>query len=288
MTEYIDLDSNYDYLKAARRLDMRASTYWKSCIAPYLANPKSSPHVCRTLKQRVLWDIKDLIPRGVETSMFNAMVKDPMTKVHTGRDLRMEYGISREYVAVRLLGYFERHLASAAPDMPYPLGTYLAVLIPNRISDETIARLVASGEFPHTLAGFKRDPMDNVHQTSALKVSGRLHRTKCAAYGQKRWAEPQVEYLARLEKQRAVQFDKHAAYLTTNPANLKDFAKYLRDTLPVGTSKRMPNPAAVMQYVHQRLRSRIEPHIYGALHAQASQYCAGQHESIKDRLIALK
>jgi hypothetical protein len=287
MADHTPLSATFDYLRAAQRLDMRASTYWRAHIAPYLADPQSSIHICRTLKQRVLWDIKDLIPRSVESSMFSALLVNPDTKAHTGRALRAEYGVSREYVAVRLLGYLERHLSAGAPT-PFPLGTYLASLIPNRVSDETIGRLVSSGEFPHTLAGFRRAPEENVHQTASLKQAGRLQRAATAAKGAKRWQGTQAEHLAKLEAQRAEQFADHIILLDARkPLSLKEFAKHLRDTLPPGCSKKLPNPVAVMQYIHQRLRSGIPPHVYNELHAQATAYAVMLRPAHRDRLETL-
>lgn len=283
----LPLTADLDFVRAAHQFGMRVSVYWRTYVAPRLADPKTSPYVVHTLKKRALIEVKDLIPRAIEINMFNALLKDPATKAHVGRPLRMEYGVSREYISVRLIGYLERHIASGQPT-PYPLSAYLANLIPNRVSDSTITYMVDSGEFPITMAGFKRDPIHNDHQLRALDVDRKRRKAKTDADQPKRWGEPITDYLADLEARRAAQFAAHADLLNATPTpSLKAFAKHLQATLPSKASKRMPHPGAVIQYIDRCLRSRIPATVYQELHQQATAYAVGAPIAIQQRLNSL-
>lgn len=170
--------------QGAKNSGLGVDTYWRLHVAEKIKTltPPQRARI-RSIAEEVSVNI---IPHPTVRTLIPALLANPYDlDLQTGsgpipwNELTLEYGVSRQYIAKRVVAALERHIRketarNPAFKLPHPVHRYLAVLIPGKLdtgarNDTTLQDMIDSGEYPYTLGNYQPSDKEKVRRINKLE-----------------------------------------------------------------------------------------------------------------------
>lgn len=266
-----------DYVREhARTVGISVDSYWRLSIAPKL---RELPSAQRSYARRTAEEVSiNIIPHPVVRTLVPALLDNPYDiDFQTGsgpipwNELSLEYGVSRQYIAKRVVTALENHIARETArnpsfKLPHPVFRYLAVLIPNKLDtgtrkDSTLQDMIDSGKYPHTLGQYQISDKEKVRRINKLE---RLQHAQMRI-ARRRNVLSKAAILSNLNDELQSRINATAKQLQQpTPISLRALARLLADHVMIGfprTKKsgysvtKMPSPANTLAFAKRYLNN---------------------------------
>lgn len=266
-----------DYVREhARTVGISVDSYWRLSIAPKL---RELPSAQRSYARRTAEEVSiNIIPHPVVRTLVPALLDNPYDiDFQTGsgpipwNELSLEYGVSRQYIAKRVVTALENHIARETArnpsfKLPHPVFRYLAVLIPNKLDtgtrkDSTLQDMIDSGKYPHTLGQYQISDKEKVRRINKLE---RLQHAQMRI-ARRRNVLSKAAILSNLNDELQSRINATAKQLQQpTPISLRALARLIADHVMIGfprTKKsgysvtKMPSPANTLAFAKRYLNN---------------------------------
>ena len=282
-----------DYVREhARTVGISVDSYWRLSIAPKL---RELPSAQRSYARRTAEEVSiNIIPHPVVRTLVPALLDNPYDiDFQTGsgpipwNELSLEYGVSRQYIAKRVVTALENHIARETArnpsfKLPHPIHRYLAVLIPGKLDtgarhDSTLQDMIDSGKYPHTLGQYQISDKEKVRRINKLE---RLQHAQMRI-ARRRNVLSKAAILSNLNgelQSRVCTIQTHLQQFSAanpgQPISLRALARLIADHVMIGfprTKKsgysvtKMPSPANTLAFAKRYLNTPSNPAKFPAI-----------------------
>lgn len=266
-----------DYVREhARTVGISVDSYWRLSIAPKL---RELPSAQRSYARRTAEEVSiNIIPHPVVRTLVPALLDNPYDiDFQTGsgpipwNELSLEYGVSRQYIAKRVVTALENHIARETArnpsfKLPHPVFRYLAVLIPNKLDtgtrkDSTLQDMIDSGKYPHTLGQYQISDKEKVRRINKLE---RLQHAQMRI-ARRRNKLSKAAILSNFNEALQSRINATAKQLQQpTPISLRALARLIADHVMIGfprtkksgySATKMPSPANTLAFAKRYLNN---------------------------------
>lgn len=278
--------------QGAKNSGLGVDTYWRLHVAEKIKTltPPQRARI-RSIAEEVSVNI---IPHPTVRTLIPALLANPYdldTQTGSGpipwNALTLEYGVSRQYIAKRVVAALERHIRKETArnpsfKLPHPIHRYLAVLIPSKLdtgarNDTTLQDMIDSGEYPYTLGNYQPSDKEKVRRINKLE---RLQHAQMRI-ARRRNVLSKAAILSNLNDElqsrvRTIQthLQQFSAANPGQPISLRALARLIADHVMIGfprTKKsgysvtKMPSPANTLAFAKRYLNTPSNPAKFPAI-----------------------
>ena len=261
---------------AAKNTGVSVDVYWRVHVAEKLQELTSPQRArVRSIAEEVSINI---IPHQSVQMLIPELLANPYDlDLQTGsgpiawNELSRTYGVSRQYIAKRVVAALERHIRKETARnpsfrLPHPIHRYLAVLIPGKLDtgarhDTTLQDMIDSGEYPYTLGNYQPSDREKVRRINKLE---RLQHAQMRI-ARRRNKLSKAAILSNFNEALQSRINATAKQLQQpTPISLRALARLIADHVMIGfprTKKsgysvtKMPSPANTLAFAKRYLNN---------------------------------